>query len=192
MGLITYTYLVIMPSVMTGIDQTASYLATFRVPNVSGEIGAAANNLKNASSNIQGAGNNLRAAADSMPCAYGCGLAGVDIIDLSQMTSNLEHTASNLQGLGSNGMALSDNVDTLKSSIVTAGQNIEGQVHQAGYDLYSFKGIFQYSLLSILAVAVIGVLTGIALLVLVSKVDSVYVKSVSSSTYSNDNVDSEA
>ncbi|MEO9320928.1 MAG: hypothetical protein ABI361_09660 [Nitrososphaera sp.] len=172
-GMALYGSLVALPPALNGIDQTAGYLSSFQIPNVSGQVGTAADNLRNASSNIQGAGNNLKATADSMPCAFGCSVAGIKIIDLSQMRSNLENTATNLQGLGSNGLALAGNVDNLGNSIGSTSQSIENQVHQAGYNLYNVKAVFQFGLLSILAIAIVGVLSGAGLLLLATRMNRI-------------------
>ena len=86
-------------------------------------------------------------------------------------TNTMNVLAEETQSVASRARLLAVDIDSINTKLTASSAQIEEQAHQTGQNLYPIKGVFFYGLLAITAVSVVGILTGVVLLMFLRELD---------------------
>jgi hypothetical protein len=105
MGIIGYLFFVVMPPILLTVDQTAEYLTSFELPDVS----------------LQDSAEKIRNTAQSIPSCPEEQFGGCVVLDLRETKAELNDLADSIEGM--------------KTDIEADTASLEKQVNQAGSQL---------------------------------------------------------
>lgn len=136
MAIIGYLFFVVMPPILMTVDQTAEYLASFKLPDVS----------------LQDAEEKIRNTAQSIPSCPGEQFGGCVVLDLRETKTEL------------NGLA--DSIEGVKMDIEANTSSLENQINQAGSQLAYLRPMMLAVGGWMFAVSTLLTLSGIAFLLM--------------------------
>lgn len=147
-GLAGFTFFVILPPALNNVNTAAWSLINYN-PGTGDEFRAGANNIIEAA-------DSLRQTGRSLPCAYGCNILGLQILNEMQNTRiALENLADDVDKLGGRANNLGEDFD----QTVTV-------IHSVGYGALGIKDGLYFGVLTMLALGAVGILTAIGLAII--------------------------
>ena len=141
-----YTFFVVLPPALNNVNTAAWDLINYN-PGTGSEF-------RNGATDLDKAANNLRNTGRTLPCAYDCNLAGVQLFSMKDTRRSLEALGDNLESLGKRANNLGKDFD----QTVTV-------IHSVGYGALGIKDGLYYGIMIMLGLGAAGILTGIGLLV---------------------------
>jgi hypothetical protein len=147
LGLACYTFFVVLPPALSAVNDAGWKLVNY-YPGVGGELREGASSLYSASSE-------LRSAGQSLPCAYGCNIIGMEVFSMASTRTHLEGLAESISDLGARANNLAGQYD-----------QTEAVIHSVGYGSLGLKDGLYFGVMTMLALSSVAVLTGITFLVI--------------------------
>lgn len=141
-GLAAYTFIIVLPPALDSLNKVGWDLINYN-PGTEGEFYSGSSSLRDVGIRLQNFGN-------SLPCSEDGGCVG--LFDLSSQRNQLNDMGSNLEALAGNMQNIGDDF-----------RHTANLIHSVGYGALALKDGLYFGSVTVLALGVGGILTGIAL-----------------------------